>query len=84
MKTPTLREQALAAYGLGPEAVVALVGGLVARLGEQLERVMARVTAVEAENAALRAHLGRILVSRSWRLTAPLRAVIAKSRRLWP
>ena len=42
---------------LGPEAVVALVEGLVAGFGEQLERVVARVTAVEAENAALRSEI---------------------------
>ena len=54
MDSPSLREQALAAYVLGPDAVVALVEGLVAGFGEQIERVTARVTAVEAENAALR------------------------------
>jgi len=53
MDRPSLREQALAAYALGPDAVVALVEGLVAGFGEQLGRVAARVTAVEAENAAL-------------------------------
>jgi hypothetical protein len=52
MDSPSLREQALAAYALGPDAVVSLVEGLVAGFGEQLERVAARVTAVEAENAA--------------------------------
>jgi transposase len=54
MDTPTVREQALAAYALGPAAVVALVEGLVAGFGEQLERIVGRVAAVEAENAALR------------------------------
>jgi transposase len=54
MERPTVREQTLTAYALGPEAVVALVEGLVAGFGEQLERVVARVTAVEAENATLR------------------------------
>jgi transposase len=53
MDSSSLREQALAAYALGPDAVVSLVEGLVAGFGEQLERVAARVTAVEAENAAL-------------------------------
>jgi transposase len=54
MDTRTLREQALGAYARGPEAVVTLVEQLVAGFGEQVERVAVRVTAVEAENAALR------------------------------
>jgi transposase len=57
MAPPTVREQVVGAYGLGPEAVVSLVEGLVAGFGEQLERVVARVTAVEAENAVLRAEI---------------------------
>jgi transposase len=54
MDSPTLREQALAAYALGPDAVVVLVERLVAGFGEQIEGVTARLVAVETENAALR------------------------------
>jgi transposase len=57
MDTPPLGEQARAAYAQGPEAVVALVEQLVAGFGEQLERVVGRVAAVEAENAALRSEV---------------------------
>lgn len=57
MDSRSLREQTLAAYALGPDAVVALVEGLVAGFGEQLERVAARVTTVEAENVALRSEV---------------------------
>ena len=57
MDRPSLREQTLAAYTLGPEAVVALVEGLVAGFGEQVERVTARMAALEAENTGLRAEI---------------------------
>jgi transposase len=54
MGTSPLRGQALAAYALGPEAVVSLVEQVVAGFGEQVERLAARLAAVEAENTALR------------------------------
>jgi transposase len=54
MDNSSLREAVLGAHAAGPEAVVALVEQLVAGFGEQLERVVTRVTTLEAENAALR------------------------------
>ena len=57
MSVPSLREQVLATYELGPEAVVALVEHLVAGFSEQLERVATRVATLEAENAALRSEV---------------------------
>jgi transposase len=57
MESRSLRELALAAYAAGPEAVVGLVEQLVVGFEEPLERVAARVTAVEAENTALRAEI---------------------------
>jgi transposase len=57
MDRATVREQSLAAYGLGSEAVVSLVERLLAEVGEQIERVSSRVVAVEAENAALRSEI---------------------------
>jgi transposase len=57
MSTPSVREQALTAYELGPEAVVMLVERLVAGVGEQVEQIAARVAALEAENAALRSEV---------------------------
>ena len=54
MSTPSLREQVLATYELGPEAVVALVEQLVAGFSEQLAGVVRRMATLEAENAALR------------------------------
>lgn len=58
MDTESLRGRALEAYRQGAEAVVELVVGLVAELAAQLEGVAARVAALEADNAALRARLG--------------------------
>lgn len=58
MDTESLRGPVLSAYQQGPEAVVELVTGLVAELTGQLESMAARVTTLEAENAALRARLG--------------------------
>jgi len=54
MERVAVRDRVLAAYALGPEAVVALVEGVVAGFGDHLERMAARMTALEAENAALR------------------------------
>src|SRR5438105_2694625 len=53
MDTTSLRDQTLAAYRQGPEAVVALV----TELTEQVERLSARLATLEAEAAALRARL---------------------------
>src|SRR5947209_3189566 len=57
MDTAELREQALAAYAQGPEAVVSLVIGLVAGLTAQVDTMTARLAALEAEAATLRARL---------------------------
>lgn len=57
MDTVALREQALAAYQQGPEAVVSLVTGLVAALTDALASVSARLTSPEAAAATLRAGL---------------------------
>ena len=58
MDTESIRAKTLEAYRHGPEAVVELVVRLVAELAGQWDTVAARVTALEAENAALRAKLG--------------------------
>jgi transposase len=57
MDQRALREQTLAAYASGSEAVVGLIEGLVAGFGQQVEQVVARVTALEAENGALRSEV---------------------------
>ena len=57
MDSSSLREAALNAYGVGPEAVVGLVEQVVAGFSEQLERVVTRVATLEAENAALRSEV---------------------------
>lgn len=49
-----LREETLTAYRQGADAVVGLVERLVTTLAEQVESVVARVTVLEAEHAALR------------------------------
>ena len=51
------------------------------RLQAEKDLALAEKDAALVENAGLRAHLAHILASRSWRLTAPLRAIIARSRR---
>jgi transposase len=58
MDTENMRVQALGAYQRGPEAVVELVGALLSELATHVELLSARVTALEEENAALRAQLG--------------------------
>jgi transposase len=50
----SIRDAVLEAFGQGPEAVIELVAKLVG----QLESLSARVAALEADNAALRARLG--------------------------
>jgi transposase len=50
-----LREETLTAYRQGADTVVDLVEHLVGTLAEQMASVTARVTVMEAENAALRA-----------------------------
>lgn len=57
METATIREQVLAAYALGPEAVVALVEQMIVGFGEEVAGVTARMTVVEGENAALRTEI---------------------------
>jgi len=57
MSRLSVREQVLATYEQGPEAVVALVEQLVAGFSEQLEGVVRRVATLEAENAALRSEI---------------------------
>lgn len=57
MDAERLRVKTLDAYGHGADAVVALVAGVVAECAAQVERLSARVTVLEAENAALRAKL---------------------------
>jgi len=52
-----MRARVLDAYQHGPEAVVALVATLMSDLAAQLETLSARVTALEGENATLRAKL---------------------------
>ncbi len=52
-----MRARVLDAYQHGPEAVVALVVTLMSELAAPVEAVSARVTALEGENAALRARL---------------------------
>jgi len=54
MDEQSIRARVLAAYAQGPEAMAVLVAVLVA---EAVAPVMARVRALEAENAALRAKL---------------------------
>lgn len=54
MDRERLREETLTAYRQGADAVVELVERLVTTLAEQVESVVARVTVLEAENAALR------------------------------
>lgn len=54
MERERLREETLTAYRQGADAVVELVERLVTTLAEQVESVVARVTVLEAENAALR------------------------------
>ena len=39
-----------------------------------------RIAALEAELTEARAHLGAVLASRSWRLTAPLRRILGRHR----
>jgi len=56
--TGELRDRALAAYRHGPDAVVALVAGMVDEVRAELAGVVARIEALEAENATLRARLG--------------------------
>ncbi len=57
MDTESMRARVLDAYQHGPEAVVALVVTLMSELAAPVEAVSARVTALEGENAALRARL---------------------------
>src|SRR5579871_758202 len=57
MDTERMRAQVLDAYEHGPEAVVALVVTLMSAVATQVETLSARVTALEDENAALRATL---------------------------
>jgi transposase len=57
MDTERMRAGVLDAYEHGPEAVVALVVTLMSEFATQVETVAARVTALESENAALRARL---------------------------
>src|SRR5438067_3059678 len=57
MDTESMRARVLDAYQHGPEAVVELVATLMGELAAQLETVAARVTALEGENATLRAKL---------------------------
>ncbi len=57
MDTENMRARVLDAYQHGPEAVVALVATLMSDLAAQLEALSARVTALEGENATLRAKL---------------------------
>lgn len=57
MDNLSLREAALAAYAVGPEAVVALVERLVSGFSEQVAGVVTRVATLEAENAALRSEV---------------------------
>ena len=57
MDTESMRARTLDAYEYGPEAVMALVATLMSELAAQLETLTARVTALEEENARLRAQL---------------------------
>jgi transposase len=52
-----MRARVLAAYQHGPEAVVELVATLMSEVAAHLETLSTRVTALEGENAALRATL---------------------------
>lgn len=58
MNEESVRARVVDAYQQGPEAIVALVGMLMSELVTHLETVAARVTALEEENATLRAKLG--------------------------
>lgn len=57
MDTETLRARVLDASQQGPEAVVTLVATLLSEVAVHVETLTARVTALEEENAALRAKL---------------------------
>lgn len=57
MDDEQLRAAALGAYQAGPEAVVALVQQVVGEFRHQVETLTARVSVLEAENAALRAEV---------------------------
>jgi len=57
MDTESMRAQVLDATEHGPEAVVALVATLLSEVAAQVATLSARVTALESENARLRARL---------------------------
>jgi len=57
MESEALREQLLAVYPAGPEAVVAVVIALLGEMVAQQAAIVARVATLEAENATLRARL---------------------------
>jgi len=58
MDTERMRARVLEASEQGPEGVVALVATLLSEVAGQVTTLSARVTALEAENAGLRARLG--------------------------
>lgn len=53
-----------------------------AQRGEEIEALRQHVAALEAETAAQRAYIAELFVSRSWKVTKPLRSVSTAARRV--
>ncbi|WP_431272694.1 hypothetical protein [Dankookia sp. P2] len=78
------QEHALAVCAASLAASEASAGALGTRLAEaeaSLRALHAEAAAMAAALATAEGHLGRVLGSRSWRLTAPLRAMLVRLQR---
>ena len=58
MDKSSIHERVVEVYHHGPEAVLELIVELLTEQAARMESVLARVVALEAENALLRARLG--------------------------